>query len=392
MSESHLDPRPRVLFVDDEEDLLAAVVRSLRKYPFDITTASRAAIALERLKDSGPFSAIISDLRMPGMDGVALLGQARQLSPDTVRILFTGQPDLDHAISAVNQGAIFRFITKPCSPILLATVLEAAVEQHRLITSERVLLEQTLHGSIQALSEILGLSSPMAFGRGTRIRHLAGLLASEIRVREKWQVEVAAMLSQIGYVILDPATLERVYKGQDLTVEESETMSRLPSVVEQILANIPRIEGVREILKYDQRNFDGSGPPAEERRLKGQEIPIGARILHLVLAFDVLERQGVPAELGCNTLRGRSGLYDPALVEILTRTQGGIDRYRVRELPLMDVRPGMRLAQDVYTDRGLLVVASGQEVTPRLLERLQNFSKRLASGEALRVTVPEPSA
>src|ERR1022692_2899806 len=183
--------RPRILFVDDEPDLLAAMARNLRSEQFEVSTASSGAQALEMLRNAGPFAVIVSDLHMPAMDGVEVLRRARRLCPDTVRVLFTGQPDLDNAIAAVNEGAIFRFMIKPCPRIRLALTLRGAADQYHLITAERVLLEQTLHGSIKALTDILGLASPMAFGRATRLRQAVGALGSTLEVSERWHIEVA---------------------------------------------------------------------------------------------------------------------------------------------------------------------------------------------------------
>src|SRR5690348_10604530 len=151
--------KPRVLFVDDEQDFLSAIARNLRTSHFEVLTASSGALALDALRTGPPFAVLVSDLRMPGMGGVELLRQARLTSPDTSRVLFTGQLDIDHALSAVNDGAIFRFMVKPCPIITVVTTVKAAAEQYRLITAERVLLGQTLTGCIQALSEVLGLAS-----------------------------------------------------------------------------------------------------------------------------------------------------------------------------------------------------------------------------------------
>jgi response regulator RpfG family c-di-GMP phosphodiesterase len=362
---------PRVLLLDDDPDLLAAMVRSLRKWPYRISTAVRGAEALDLLRHSEPFAAIVSDLRMPEMDGVTVLGQAREIAPDTVRILFTGTPDLDHAIAAINKGSIFRFITKPCPAALMALTLNAAIEQHRLITAERVLLEQTLRGSIKALLDILAATNPMAFGRASLIRESMGMLAVKLGVKDKWQAEVAAMLSQIGSVILPAATLERVYRGETLSEPEQAILKRMPGVVAQVLGNIPRLEPVLEILRYREKDFDGSGLPDDG--LMGEAIPWGARALKVVIDIDVLERHGLPATLAFDTLRGRNGRYDPEILETLARIRNSAPQSRVNELPLPRLRIGMILTQDIRAETGVLVVARGQELTPGLLGRLHNF-------------------
>ena len=257
--------RPRILLVDDDTDLLAGMVRSLRSEHFELATATSGAEALDLLRNCGPYAVIVSDLKMPVMDGVALLGRARTVSPDTVRVLFTGAPDLDRAIAAINEGAIFRFITKPCSRVMMAVTLKNCVEQHELITAQRILLEQTLHGAIKALTDVLGLASPLAFGRATRLRRVVRTVALVAGITEVWQVEVAAMLSQIGCVILPPAVLEKMNAGGRLTEEEEGMVRRVPEVVEQVLSNIPRLEGVREILRYQDKHFDGPARPTARR-------------------------------------------------------------------------------------------------------------------------------
>ena len=362
---------PRVLFVDDEPDLLSAMVRNLRKWPYRISTSARGPEALDLLRNGEPFAAIVCDLRMPEMDGVAVLACACEIAPDTVRILFTGTPDIDHAVAAINKGSIFRFITKPCPTALMALTLNAAIEQHRLITAERVLLEDTLRGSIQALLDILAVTSPMAFGCARLIRQSVGRLAVDLGVRDRWQVEVAAMLSEIGSVILPAATLERVYQGQPLSDPEQAMVKRMPGVVAQVLGNIPRLEPVLEILQYREKGFDGSGPPAGG--LMGEAIPWGARALKVVADIDVLERHGLSAALAFDTLRGRLGRYDPEILEALARIRNSAPQSRVSELQLPLLSAGMILAQDVRAETGVLVVARGQELTPGLLAKLHNF-------------------
>lgn len=361
----------RVLFVDDEPDLLAAMERSLRKWPYRISTAGSGFEAITLLRNSEPFAVIVSDLRMPEMDGVALLVHACEIAPDTVRILFTGTPDIEHAVAAINKASIFRFITKPCPAALMALNLNAAIEQHRLITSERVLLEQTLRGSIKALLDILAVVSPMAFGRASLIRESVSKLVVALGIKDSWQAEVAAMLSEIGSVILPAATLERVYQGQLLSEPERAMVKRMPGVVAQVLGNIPRLEPVLAIMQYQEKVFDGSGLPAGN--LKGEAIPWGARALKVVLDIDLLERQGLPVTLAFDTLRGRSGRYDLEILETLARIRNSAPQSTVSELPLPLLRVGMVLAQDVRVETGILMVARGQELTPGLLGKLNNF-------------------
>ena len=376
-------PKPKVLLVDDELHLLAALVRALRAEPFDLVTAGSGAAALDVLRTHGPFAVIVSDLRMPAMDGVEFLGRTRALCPDTVRILFTGQLDMEMAIAAVNKGSVFRFITKPCIRAVMAYALRSGVEQYNLITAQRVLLEQTLHGSIKALTDILALANPLAFGQATRLRQGVNELVSALGVADGWQIEVAAMLSQIGCVSLPPAVLEKVHARATLTIEEEAMVLRAPGVAETVLANIPRLDGVRDILRYQAKQFDGGGNPPD--CICGEEIPWGARALKLLSDADQLESEGVPPGFTLDTLRGRKGWYDPKILEALAAIRKIHRSSVVRELPLSRLRPGMILAEDVRTSNGILFVARGQEVTPGLQARFNNFAGGFLNADSIRV-------
>ena len=127
----------------------------------------------------------MSDMRMPVMDGAAVLAQARSARPDTVRILLTGQADLEDAVAAVNNGNIFRFLLKPCPRPVLVQALSDAVEQHRMITAERELLERTLRGSVAALFDVLSLANPLAFARAVRIQQIVLQLIEAIGARTR---------------------------------------------------------------------------------------------------------------------------------------------------------------------------------------------------------------
>jgi response regulator RpfG family c-di-GMP phosphodiesterase len=382
---AELNP-PRILIVDDEALVLEGLRRQLRTR-YDVTVATEPWEAMDLVASKGPYAVVVSDLRMPGMDGVTLLSSIRKLSPDTVRVLLTGYADVEAAIAAVNEGNIFRFLSKPCPTAILLRALEAAVEQHRLITAERVLLEQTLRGSLKTLTDILALVNPVAFGRALRARKLISELAALEKVGDPWQAEIAAMLAQIGWVTLPPETTSKLYHGAALSASEQAIVDNLPTLTEQLLANIPRLESVREILRYRGKHYDGQGPP--DNKTFGNAIPWGARALKAVSDFDVLESQGYSAEVALDTMRARTGWYDPALLEVIARLQGDKPRdATVMKLPLHAVQPEMIFAEDVKTRSGLLLIARGQEVTPSLVERIKNLALNSKINDPVLVMLP----
>lgn len=374
------DQPSRILCVDDEKSILEGLSRTLRGL-YSVETAGSGAQGIEVLKANGSFAVIISDLRMPAMTGIEFLAKARLIAPDTVRVLLTGQGDFEAAISAVNEGNVFRFLTKPCPADELAKSLAACIQQYRLITAERVLLEQTLRGSIQALTDILALADPTAFGRATRVRQHVLMLMAHFGVLETWPVEVAAMLSQISYVTLPPVTQQKVYDGAPLSDSEREMLQRMPKVLEQILGNIPRLENVREILRLHFRKY-------EEIPMSADVTSWGARALKVAVDYDNLESFPGARSHPLDVLRNRTGWYDPVIVEALAELQGnGRPEVIVLELPLRDLTVGMFFDQDVRSSKGLLLIARGQEATPGLLERVRNFSSGLGIHEPIRMIV-----
>jgi response regulator RpfG family c-di-GMP phosphodiesterase len=373
----------KVLCVDDDANILQGFQRRLHKQ-FDVETALGGPEALETIASKGPFAVIVSDMRMPGMDGVQFLAAAKQRAPDSVRMMLTGCADQATAVEAVNEGNIFRFLTKPCPPETLAKALTAGIEQYRLVTAEKVLLEKTLRGAIKVLTDVLSLTNPAAYGHASRVRRLVKKLCKQLEVEHPWQAEIAAMLSQIGCVTVPPSTLNKVYYGQVLTADESQMLEAHPSVGRDLVANIPRLETVAEIIAHQQKCFDGSGPPSGSQT--GKEIPLGARILKVAIDYDTLKWSGLAELEAIAELRRHSEWYDPDVLAALTIV-GTEETFDVQEVGAKDLRTYMIVAADVTTVDGALLVSKGQEVTPALRERLRNFERNGRLEEPIRVLV-----
>src|SRR5690606_6451856 len=165
----------RVLFVDDELAVLEGIRRNLRK-DFEVHTATDPRAALAALGAGQPFAVIVADMRMPGMDGVEFLYQARKAAPSSVRLMLTGDADRATAIGAVNRGDVFKFLTKPCDAEVLRKVVELAIRQHDVALAEKEMLENTVRASVNALAEVLALAKPIAFGRVHRLRSVASAI------------------------------------------------------------------------------------------------------------------------------------------------------------------------------------------------------------------------
>ncbi|MDD2237926.1 MAG: response regulator, partial [Kiritimatiellae bacterium] len=203
-----MEQNKKILFVDDDENVLDAMKRNLRR-AFDVHTAAGGEAGLRVIQESGPFAVVVSDMSMPGMDGAAFLAKVCELAPDTVRIMLTGQADLHNAMAAVNEGNIFRFVTKPADPKIMARAMKPAFDQYQLITAERNLLEETLNASVQVLVDMLSITNPAAFSQTMRVKDLTMRLAERLELKDRWQLELAALLSQLGAVTVPVETMSR---------------------------------------------------------------------------------------------------------------------------------------------------------------------------------------
>ncbi len=374
----------RILFVDDDSNLLASFQRQLRNQ-FLVDISSDGKLGLESITHQGPYAIIVSDFRMPGMDGVQFLSRAREIAPDSVRMLLTGYADVQTAIEAVNEGNIFRLLTKPCLPDTLTKALTAGIKQYQLVTAERELLEKTLSGSIKVLSEVLSLVNPEAFGRAARIARYVRQIASRMGLAEVWQFETAAMLSQIGWIILQEETLKKIYRGVELTKEEEQRFNMHPSIASDLIAKIPRMEKIAEIIAYQEKHFDGSGIPQDSRQ--GEQIPLGARILKAVLDFDALEASGNSKSAALRQLNQRGGWYDSQVLTALEAVMGIEAKYEVRNLKVWELKEKMILAEDIKNPRGILLIAKGMEVNRPLIERLKGYTSASIIKKPIRVIV-----
>jgi ActR/RegA family two-component response regulator len=367
----------KILCVDDELNILLALQRQLRKQ-FHLESALEPEKALALIENNGPYAVVVSDLQMPGMNGLDFLAKVKEISPDTVRVMLTGQADLATAIAAVNHGNIFRFHTKPCSAEDLARTLTAAVEQYRLITAERHLLENTLSASVKVLTEVLSLVHPAAFSRASRIHRYVSHMAAELKLRNAWQFEVAAMLSQIGCITMEPGTLDRIYTGEELSEEEVKLFDAHPSAGRDLLASIPRLELVAQMIA-------GQNLAYRAQSSGDCTVAVGTQLLRAAIDFDHKIARGRSHEEAIILMRQRAEDYLPACLDALAVYVPLEHGMEVRILKSAELRARMVVDQDVRAKNGLLLLAKAQEVTPSVLVRLRAFATKVGIAEPIRV-------
>lgn len=311
--------RYKILIVDDEPDNLALLYRTLRN-DYDIEKSTSPLEALEILKH-GNFHCILSDHKMPEMDGVEFLKRTCAISPDTMRLLVTAYTDAGILIDAINYAKIYRYIKKPYNPDELKLTVKGALEYWQLKADNNSLindLKELFSGTVTAIVEALDAKDSYTLGRSRRVTFYSVKMAQALHLNEAniGKIELAGLLHDIGMIGVSDDILLKVEK---LTPEEYDAIKQHVEYSVKILDDIKQLKDVIEIIKYHHEHFDGSGYPYGK---KGEEIPIGSRILAAADAFDSMvtpktyRNQITPREAikKIKDLAGKQ--FDPAVADI----------------------------------------------------------------------------
>ncbi len=372
-----------ILLVDDEYDVISAYKRNLRRY-FNIFTATSGKEAIEILSNSEEIAVVVTDFRMPQMDGIELLTAVQKSFPDTIRIIITGYADLQVAITAVNRGNIFRFLTKPMPTEDLITILNDSLEFFRLKKSEKELLNKTLKGVINILIGMQQHILPYTANQLGKIREFGRKIAEILSLNINWEYDIAFMLSKLGYIIVPQEILEKVENGIELDKAELKEFNSYPEYGASFIRKIPRLENIALAIEYQNVNYNGNNSP--DIKIKEDNIPIIARILKVVNDFIHYSRNDVNIENAFTKMQNNSSLYDPLMMNALhlivkgTKITNTVVSIKFREL-----RIGMVLARDLKDTKGNVLVKKGTEITDLTLMRLINATKVREIAEPLLV-------
>ncbi|HKK01015.1 MAG TPA: HD domain-containing phosphohydrolase [Desulfuromonadales bacterium] len=421
MAETTSRSEIRILFVDDEENILKALKRLVMDEDWTILTASSGAEGLDRLKENLPVALIVSDQRMPGLSGAEFLAQAREISPDSQRIVLTGYADIQAAVDAINKGGAHRYLTKPWQDEDLLQNLHTSINYYQLhMENQRLselvrhqneelkdwnsklkqrVLEQTaslrrksdelseandqlrhiFDGTILAFSHLIELRDRQVTDHSSQVAALSEQMALALKLSpdEVRTIRVAALLHDIGKLGVPDAILAK--DPEELTTAELAEY-RLHPVRGQ--AAVDEVEALREagqLIRHHHEHFDGSGYPDQ---VKGNEIPLGARIIAIADAFDRRNdrslKEGTEAALA--SLDKESGsCFDPQLLTLVrqaatiacpTQPAGG-----GRELSLSprQLAAGMRVLRDVHSGTGILLLRKGTCLDSATIKALKRY-------------------
>ncbi len=331
-------------------------------------------------KAETPYAVIVCDQQMPGLSGTFVLAEVHDRWPDTVRLMLTGQADLTTAVDAVNEGHIFRFLTKPCPNEVLVKAVNAALHQHRLIISERELLGKTLRGSVKVLTEVLNLTSPIASGKTSRIQRYVRHMVQTLGLDEEWKYDLAAMLSQLGCITLPLQIVDKYYSGDRLTETENELFQQHPMVAKKLLANIPRLQSIAYMISGQLKDYQDF-PEA----MMSKSFVLGGQILRAANDFDTLILRGMNQGEALHFMKRQEGAYNPEVLNALQSTPIERNDIRVRSVGVDGLHTHMVFDQNVTAENGLVLVRKGKEVTFTVIEMLKSFNEGIGVKAPIRV-------
>lgn len=414
---------PSLLFVDDEANILSALKRLFRPQGYRIHTAEGGAAALEILARES-IDIVVSDMRMPEMNGAQLLEQVRARWPDTVRILLTGYAEVSATVDAINKGGIYRYIAKPWEENDLLLTVQHALEQ-KMLEREKQRLElltrqqngelQTLNASledkvrertaelqktmgmlektherlkksfiasIQVFSNFMELRDGAASGHSRRVADHARKVGLKMGLSEveAQEIMVAGLLHDIGKLGLSDTLIRKPFSA--LNAEERAEVCKHPAKGQAVLMGLDQLKEAAKIIRSHHERFDGQGYPDG---LSGLAIPLGARILSVVNDYDALQngslvnKKMAPEEARKTIIDGRGKRYDPNAVDAYMDVLGHVGELALQKpetiLSTAQLMPGMALAHDLLTRDGILLLSKEYILDEHLIEQICNFER-----------------
>jgi len=404
-------PVDPILVVDDEESVLTTLQHTLRRCHYDTVTASNPLVALQHLKTQA-FSVIISDQLMPEMSGLELLARARQIQPFATRILITAVVNLDTVIDAINQGEIFRFIVKPwlheeflatikngvqryeliCQNARLQTATQAMNEQlielnrsleqqvqlvarqNQQLADVNTALERNFVRSMELCVHTMQTFYPSLGNQARRVCQLCKSIAQVLQLSDEDRrvLESSALLHDIGLVGV-PRQIIRRWQDDPRSLDQAEKalIEQHPILGQELAAFGSDLKNVGEIIRAHHEHYDGSGYPDQ---LVGENIPWLSRLLAVTVAYASCRLMDADAN---EKVKMDSGtVFDPEAVRVFLRAQFmAVIPRKERQVNLAELRPGMVLAQGIYTHGGLLLVPEGQRLNATFIEKVLNHNR-----------------
>jgi response regulator RpfG family c-di-GMP phosphodiesterase len=415
-------PAATVLLVDDEPSILSALRRLFRPQGWRTLTAEGGEAGLEMARHE-PIDLVVSDMRMPGMDGAQFLQKMRELQPDATRILLTGYADISSTIAAINGGQIHRYIAKPWDDNDIVLVVREALARRSLELRNRELTALTAHQndelrslngrleervkqrtaeiaqindmlelaydelkqnfmlSMRIFAGLMDLRHASLSGQSSRVSEWAKRVCERLKLddRSSHDIYVAGLLHSIGKLGFPDTMLGKPVST--LTSDEAARYRKHTLNAEAALMPLAQLQPVAKLIRSQHERLDGNGFPDG---LEGDEIPFGARVLAPIIDYECLiagmlaERRFNPEDALASIRRGSGSRYDArvvdAFVEVLKQPLPG--NAQDREITALDLAPGMVLARDLVSAQGSLLLAAGYEFDARVVRQVREYAQR----------------
>jgi response regulator RpfG family c-di-GMP phosphodiesterase len=380
-------PNTKVLYVDDETSLLSSFSSLFKREGVEVTTLADSTCIDQCLDKKGPFALVVSDQRMPGLDGVGTLERVRQKSPSTVRIMLTGFADQEDTVRAINTAGISRYITKPWDDILLVQVVHESVHSFNLAAENHFLNEElavrskslaelldgTVGQTIELLSHLISYVNIHAANQTERVRKLGNAvltLIKNISQQERWEIQRALELFNLGIAVLPPWIQVTLNKEGLWSLPRFPVAANHHLLAFDLLKDIPRFDQVARIIQLSHKNFDGENEP-KSVVLKGNDLPMGARLLRILIDLDSLSTEHHRGRDMLLKMVHQPKKYDVELISLMLGLESTMRVSQAeKHATLEELEEGMILVEDMVTIRGHVMIRAGSEITRPVLRIL----------------------
>ena len=375
------ETRPNIVVVDDQPANLKLMEDMLRQQGYVIRSFPRGRLALSAVEQEPP-DLILLDINMPEMDGFEVCERLKSIKKlALVPVIFlSALNQTEDKIKAFRSGGV-DYITKPFQVEEVQARVETHLELQRARRAERDLLEQTLNGAIRTLTELVQLTAPVLTERAEAIRKMVVHMASRLEVEEPWQYELAAILCLIGCIALPVDTFERAYAGEMQPEKEKQMFAAHPENGSRLVARIPRLEGVAEMIRCQQTVSDHSLAPRDA-------VESGSLMLRIATELDRRVLKGAPFKAALRQLVEDGRSFPSEILKALEDYAAPDTAFDLRRLPAQELRVSMILEDDLLTKDGhFMILQKGTTLSPALLERVRNFQKARGISEPIYVRV-----
>lgn len=393
MSSDTYTQNRKILYVDDEPNLLSSFRSLMRGENCEIHLLEKSEIIEDYLRLHGPFAVVLSDQRMPVVDGVKVLQTVAENYPETVRIMITGYADFDDTLRAINVGKISHYINKPWDDNSLKQLLRSSLEKYNLYGENRYLLSElniknqlltellngTTSGTVRLLSDLIGYINPEANAQTMRVRQLGRVFLNKLTTLdslERWEIESAFDLFNIGVAVL-PSWIQVTLNKDGLASAERFPEAKNHQLLgAALIENIPKFKNVARIIRLCKKDFDGQGEPIHEK-ISRTDLPLGSRILRILIDVDKLILQNTRGSDIYKRLSQSNNVYDTEILNMFfgTERQQQTQNEIEKSVTVDELNEGMVTLQDIVTSKGLCLIKTNAVLTATIINMVLQWQK-----------------